>query len=166
MLESLKVQNEIEKVIQDFSIDNNRFFKVSEEKSKDIIDDVFYSFADISKYTKISLNRIYDKLDEKLNNKYSKGINLGELSWEDFLSYIYKFAPKKDNIIYLIISGNCEEDYSVIYQGEISEVVKVLFEGVPLGNNGDFTIVPKHYDWLIYYQDNRERLRYITDTIN
>lgn len=166
MLEKLKVENEIENVIRESSIDISRFSKVADDQIKSIIDDVFYSFADISKYTKVSLNRIYNKLDERLNNKYSKGVNFGELSWEDFLSYIYMFAPKKDNIVYLIISGSDEEDYSVIYQGEISEVVKVLFEGVPLGNSGDFTIVPKHYDWLIYYQDNKERLRYITDTIN
>lgn len=159
------VENEIKNVIRDFSIDTNRFFKVSEKKTKDIIDDVFYSFVDISKYTKLSLNCIYDKLDERFQNYLSKGISFGDLSWEEFLNNIYQFAPKKDNFAYLIVSGSSEEDYSVIYEGEISEIVKVLFEGIPLGNNGDFTVVSKHYDWLIYYNDAQERLRYITDTI-
>jgi hypothetical protein len=52
-----------------------------------------------------------------------------------------------------------------VYEGEVSEVVKLLFNGVPLGNGGDFTVVPKHYDWLIYYNDSQERLRYVTDTL-
>lgn len=160
------VENEIKNVIKEFSIDIDRFSKVSEEKSKDIIGDVFYSFVDISKYIKVSLNRIYDKLDDKFQNYASKGITFKGISWEDFLGHIYKFAPNKDNFVYLIVSGNGEEDYSVIYEGEVSEVVKVLFYGVPLGNNGDFTIVSKHYDWLIYYQDDIERLRYVTNAMN
>ncbi|MCD7800225.1 MAG: hypothetical protein LUG94_03320 [Ruminococcus sp.] len=162
MSEKTNVQYEVENVVKEFSIDVNRFVKVLEEKSKDIIDDVFYSFVDISKYVKVSLNCIYDKLDDRFKNYLSKGVTCGELSWEDFLSYIYKFAPNKDNSVYLIISGSGEEDYSVVYDGEISEVVKVLFYGVPLGNNGDFTIVSKYYDWLIYYHDDKERLCYVT----
>jgi len=162
----LNVKNEIQKVIEEFSIDTNRFYQVPEEKAKDILDDIFYSFADISKYTKISLNCIYDKLDERFQNYLSQSVNFGDLSWEEFLNYIYKFAPKKDNSVYLCISGDTDEDdYSAIYEGEISEVVKILFEGVPLGNNGDFTIVSKHYDWLIYYNDTQERLRHVTDTV-
>lgn len=162
MSEKLNVELEVSNVIKESSIDTSRFFKVSEEKSKDIIDDIFYSFVDISKYTKISLNRIYDKLDDKFQNYASKGVSLESLSWENFLSHIYQFAPNKDNLVYLIVSGSDKEDYSVVYEGEISEVVKVLFYGVPLGNNGDFTITSKHYDWLIYYNDNLERLRYVT----
>jgi hypothetical protein len=165
MSEKAIVENEIENVIRDFNIDRSRFSKVSEEKSKEIVDDVFYSYADISRYTKVSLNRIYDKLDERFQNYLSKGINFGELSWEEFLGYIYQFAPKKDNMVYLIVAGYREEDYAIIYEGELSEVIKVLFNGVPLGNNGDFTIVPKHYDWLIYYHDTQERLRYITENV-
>ena len=162
MSEKLNVELEVSNVIKEASIDTSRFFKVSEEKSKGIIDDIFYSFVDISKYTDISLNRIYDKLDDKFQNYASKGVSLEGLSWEEFLSHIYQFAPNKDNLVYLIISGSGKEDYSVIYEGEISEVVKVLFYGVPLGNNGDFTITSKHYDWLIYYNDGLERLRYVT----
>ncbi len=163
MSEKAMVENEIQNVIEEFNIDTKRFFRVSEEKSKEIAEDVFYCYADISRYNKVSLNRIYDRLDERFQNYLSKGINFGELSWEEFLGYIYQFAPKKDNLVYLIVAGNRGEDYSVIYEGELSEVVKVLFNGVPLGNNGDFTIVPKHYDWLIYYHDAQERLRYITE---
>jgi hypothetical protein len=165
MSEKSIVENEVSNVVKVCGVDTNRFSKVSDEDAKTIIEDVFYSFVDISQHTEVSLNRVYDKLDDRLNNAYSKGVTLGELSWESFLSNVYQFAPNRDNTVYLIVSGAGEEDYSVVYEGEVSEVVKVLFNGVPLGNGGDFTIVPKHYDWLIYYNDSQERLRYVTDTL-
>lgn len=161
MSEKENVREEIKRVIEEFSLSGLK--EIPEDKSKDIISDIFYSFVDISKYTKISLNKIYNKLDDKLNNQYKKEVSLGELSWEEFLNYIYKFAPKEDNQVYLVVSGASDEDYSVIYDGSLLEIYKLLFEGVPLGNNGDFTIVPKHYDWLIYYDDINETLGYISE---
>ncbi|MGN1411031.1 MAG: DUF6756 family protein [Oscillospiraceae bacterium] len=164
MSEKENVKKEIKRVIEECSL--HGLTEIPEDKSKDIISDIFYSFVDISKYTKISLNKIYNKLDDRLNNQYKRQVSFGELSWEDFLSYIYKFVPKEDNQVYLVVSGASDEDYSVIYDGELVEVYKLLFDGVPLGNNGDFSIVSKYYDWLIYYDDTSETLGYISEKLD
>lgn len=165
MQEKQLVEDEIARTIEEYSIDASRLSKVSEERAKEVVEDVFYSFVDVTKSAEVSLNRIYDRVDERYQNHLSKGVSLGELSWKEFLDYVYRFVPKEDNSVYLIVSGRGEEDYSVVYEGELSEVVRLLFYGVPLGNGGDFTVVSKHCEWLVYYQDDRERLRYVSDTV-
>ena len=160
------VIDEVQNVVTSFNIDKSKFFKVSDEVEESVIEDTYYSFVDVSQYSTISINKIYDKLDDRLsNNDLTKSIILGERSWEDFLKYIFMYAPKSDNSAYLCISGTAQdEDFSAVYQGELSAIVKVLFEGVPLGNGGDFTIVSNHFNWLIYYNDSQETLCYIQDT--
>ena len=159
------IENEINRVIQENKIIELK--KVAEEKSNQIVSDIFYSFIDISKYTNVSLSRVYLKLDSKLDNLYKKEVSLDELSWEIFLNHIYRFIPQGTTQAYVIISKMREatEDYSIVYEGSVGSIYKLLFEGIPLGNGGDFTIVSLNYDWLIYYYDDQERLCYISESV-
>lgn len=163
MSEKSMAENEIIRVIQELSL-NDKISVIDEKSSLEIIGDIFYSFVDISKHGKVSLNRIYQKLDSKLDNKFKKEVSFGELSWEEFLNNIYSFVSKKDIPVYLIISGTDDEDYSIISKGTLVDIYKLLFDGIPFGNNSDFTIVSTTYDWLVYYNDTDEKLCYISES--
>jgi hypothetical protein len=163
MSEEELVKKEIERLKCELSLDGVTI--LSDENSKEIVADVFYSFVDISKLSKVSLNKIYDKIDDKLkDNSFKKEVELGELTWEEFLDHLYEFIPTDDVPLYLIVSGADVEEYSVVCKGTITEIYKLLFDGVPLGNGGDFTIVPTSYDWLVYYHDTDEKLCYVSES--
>lgn len=139
------IRDEIEEIIKEENIDRSKFHEVSKYSYEKILRKFYYTFFEYDR------NVRYTE-PEKINLSYAWLYFRKDLNKSDTVYWDNEYSEEIKNLVpeysdgkscFMILSE------SWVYEGEISEILKVLSETDSLLE--DFYIVSKKFDWVIVY---------------
>jgi hypothetical protein len=152
------IRDEIEQIVKEHKINRGRFFEVSKQSYKLIIEKIELTFVDKSK----SWNEDIHWVNMGKYNPNLKCVSSTMSDWSIWLVELLDIIPS-DSLMYILFEDtkNFEPKYW-LYESYIKELILILNE---INGLDDFYIVSKKYNWLISL-NHHDAISYVGNGLN
>lgn len=143
--ENYRIRDEIEEIIKEENIDRSKFHEVSKFSYENILRKFYYTFFEYDKNAgyaeqkKIDLAYAWLYFRKDLKKSGTIRVNYDDSDIDAIKSLVPDYSDEK--------SCFCIVDEGWVYEGEISEILKVF--PLEIGIKTDYYIISKKFDWVV-----------------